>query len=147
MNKKILFLSLLVSCFALSASALVSIKTIRIGTKGSNIYFNKGTLSARHGEKIRLIFTNNAEKGSGLQHDWVLVKPGTDNTVAQAAIEAGPETGYVPHSPDVLAHTKLINPGDQTTITFTAPNAPGSYPYICTFPGHAVTMKGTLQVK
>ncbi|MGH7283704.1 MAG: plastocyanin/azurin family copper-binding protein, partial [Polyangiaceae bacterium] len=29
--------------------------------------------------------------------------------------------------------------------TFTAPG-PGKYPYICTYPGHYMTMKGTLEV-
>ena len=32
-------------------------------------------------------------------------------------------------------------------ITFTAPAAPGSYPYICTFPGHWRIMRGVLVVE
>jgi plastocyanin len=30
-------------------------------------------------------------------------------------------------------------------IEFTAPSAPGDYPYVCTFPGHS-TMRGILKV-
>jgi uncharacterized cupredoxin-like copper-binding protein len=33
-------------------------------------------------------------------------------------------------------------------VKFTAPQAPGEYPFICTFPGHyAIGMKGVLVVR
>ena len=33
-----------------------------------------------------------------------------------------------------------------TTELFTAPSKPGDYDYVCTFPGHAMLMKGILRV-
>ena len=47
----------------------------------------------------------------------------------------------------MLASTKLVGPGEVAEVSFKAPTAPGSYTYICTFPGHATTMKGMLVVK
>ena len=91
--------------------------------------------------------TNGSAKNSGLQHNWVLTAKGRGDDVGQAGIKAGADKGWVPDSPDVLAHTKLLNPGESETITFTAPKEKGDYPYVCTFPGHYTTMKGTLEVK
>jgi azurin len=53
---------------------------------------------------------------------------------------------YIPETQDVLASTPLVNPTETTEITFTAPTAPGRYPYVCTFPGHWRIMQGTLVV-
>jgi len=39
----------------------------------------------------------------------------------------------------------LVEPGTSGETTFTAPAA-GTYPYICTFPGHYLMMKGVLTV-
>lgn len=48
----------------------------------------------------------------------------------------------------VIAHTKLLGPGEFDTITFTAPATAGDYPFVCSFPGHyAIGMKGILSVK
>jgi len=39
----------------------------------------------------------------------------------------------------------LAKPGGNAEVTFQAPAA-GKYPYICSFPGHYMVMKGTLTV-
>jgi azurin len=115
--------------------------SLRIGTKGDEMAFNKATLSAPAGASVRLTFKNGSKT---LQHNFVLVKPGS---VASAGLSAGVEKSYVAESPNVLAHTKLLSTGQSETLTFTAPSESGSYPYICTFPGHATTMKGVFKVK
>src|SRR6185295_19318151 len=53
---------------------------------------------------------------------------------------------YVPDSPRVLHATKLVEPGQQTKLSFTAPSETGDYQYVCTFPGHWRRMVGTLAV-
>ena len=45
-----------------------------------------------------------------------------------------------------MAFTKVIGPKQTADVTFAAP-APGEYPFICSFPGHYMLMKGTLTVK
>ena len=44
-------------------------------------------------------------------------------------------------------HTKLLMPNTAETLRFTAPTAPGDYPYLCTFPGHWVIMRGMMHVR
>ncbi len=54
---------------------------------------------------------------------------------------------FVPESEDVIAHTLLLEPQKSDTIYFTAPDQPGEYEYLCTFPGHATLMRGVLRVE
>jgi azurin len=82
-----------------------------------------------------------------LLHNWVLVKPGTADGVAADGIAAGEANDYLKANDDrVLAHAKMVKGGDSSSATFDAPAA-GAYDYICTFPGHAVLMKGVLTIK
>jgi azurin len=80
-----------------------------------------------------------------MQHNWALVMPGKEASVAAAGLARAVTTGYVVPGPDVLAYTPMSKPGETVDTTFTAP-APGTYPYICTFPGHYILMKGVLTV-
>ena len=48
---------------------------------------------------------------------------------------------------DVIAATKLLEPGQKETLKVRAPSKPGEYEYVCTFPGHALIMWGVLSVK
>jgi azurin len=48
----------------------------------------------------------------------------------------------------VIAKTALAGAGETVDVTFNAPAAAGSYPYVCTFPGHfQAGMRGNLVVK
>jgi uncharacterized protein len=55
--------------------------------------------------------------------------------------------GFIPESNLVLFNTPLTNARQSSTLEFTAPAAPGDYPFICTFPGHWLTMRGVLRVE
>ncbi|MGD1893724.1 MAG: plastocyanin/azurin family copper-binding protein [Cyclobacteriaceae bacterium] len=46
----------------------------------------------------------------------------------------------------MIVHTKFIGGGESDTITFEAPS-PGTYDYICSFPGHYALMQGKLIVE
>ena len=44
--------------------------------------------------------------------------------------------------------TGLAGPNETVEVTFAAPTAPGSYAFVCSFPGHyALGMRGVLTVK
>jgi azurin len=88
-----------------------------------------------------------------MAHNFVLMKAGTsvaqiNDFTQQAALAAA--TAYIPAAKAnlVLAHTpKVVGAGETTEVTFKAPTAPGTYTYLCSFPGHfAMGMKGTLTV-
>ena len=145
---KTTFLCLLVSTFvSVSTLAKENPKAINIASKGDQLVFDKTSLTAKPNQPIKLVFKNGAAKNSGLQHNWVLVKPGTLDAISAASIAAGVDKGWLADSPDILAHTKLLNPGETETVTFNAPSTPGDYPYFCSFPGHSSMMKGILHVK
>lgn len=120
---------------------------LKISTVGNTLAFDQKTLQAHPGEQVTLTFHNSADEGSGMQHTWVLVKPGAAEQVASEAVSAGRDRGYIPNDPNIIAHTGLVQPGQSETIHFPAPAQPGDYPYICTFPSHSRLLKGVLEVR
>ena len=103
------------------------------------------TLTAPANKATTVKFNN---KSAGLQHNWVLVKGG-DAEAAKADQEAQADTtNYIPAGdPNVIAHTNLVNGGSSGTADVPALQ-PGTYTYICTFPGHYdAGMKGVLTVQ
>lgn len=129
-----------------SASAAPAAKKVEleIGSVGDTMAYDKKTLTVPAGSEVHLTMKNNG-KLAIMKHNWVLVHKGTEAKVALAGMEKAPDAGYVVPSPDIIAYTPLAEPGKTVEVTFTAP-APGDYPYICTFPGHYVVMKGVLTV-
>lgn len=117
---------------------------LEIASVGDTMFYDKKTLTVPTGAQVHLTLKNNG-KLAVMTHNWVLVKKGTEAKVALAGMEKAPDAGYVVPSDDVLAYTPLAAPQKSVEVTFTAP-APGDYPYICTFPGHYVVMKGVLTV-
>lgn len=117
---------------------------VRIGTLPGLRYDTK-SFSVRPGAAVELLFSNYDE----MLHNLVITRPGARERIVQAAIELGPgaaERDFVPASPEVLWSTKLIGTGQSVTLRFTAPSAPGDYPFVCTMPGHGVLMFGTMTV-
>jgi azurin len=130
----------------LAAGACSKPVELTIASVGDQMAYDKPTLTVKAGQKVHLVLQNNATRPE-MTHNWVLVKPGTEAAVAAAGQQAGEGQGYVALTPDVLAKTTSSKPGGTVDVTFTAPSDPGSYPYICTLPGHYQTMKGTLIVQ
>jgi azurin len=63
---------------------------------------------------------------------------------------AGPDNNYLkPGDTRVLAATKLIGGGEETTISFDPSmlEAGGDYTFFCSFPAHYVLMNGKLIVE
>ncbi len=118
---------------------------IQIASVGNTMAYDKTKLTVPTGATVHLTMKDNATMAT-LPHNWVLVKPGTEAKVAADGLKLGEAAGYFDvRNTDALAHTPLAKPGGTAEVTFTAP-APGDYPYICTFPGHYMMMKGVLTV-
>jgi azurin len=109
--------------------------------------YDTKTISAKVGQKVKVTFNNN-HPTLPQPHNFVLGKLGTKDKMMSIAMSAMTlvDKGYIPDSPDILAHTKLLQPGQTETIEFTLPAA-GEYPYFCTFPGHVAIMNGVLTVQ
>lgn len=122
-------------------------KTIVLKVVKDVMKYDQVLVTAKAGSTIEIILQN----PDFMQHNLVLVKPGTMEKVGAAADKLaqdpnGAKMNYVPKMPEVLKATPLINPGSKYTLTFRVPDTPGDYPYICTFPGHWRIMKGVLRV-
>lgn len=116
-----------------------------IASVANTMTFDKTALTVPAGAEVHLVLKNNATM-STLPHNWVLVKPGTEASVAAAGLKFD-QAGYVDvRDHDMLVHTAQAKPGETTEVTFTAPEDAGKYPYICTTPGHYMMMKGVLTV-
>lgn len=118
--------------------------TVTVGTE-PGLRYDLPSFEVKPGARVELAFQNDDD----MLHNLLVVRPGTADAVAQEAIELGLEgmaKGFVPDSDDVLFHTALLQPGASERIYFTAPTEPGEYTYVCTFPGHAFTMRGTMYV-
>jgi azurin len=117
---------------------------LEIASVGDTMTFDKTALTVPAGSQVHLKLKNNG-KIPVMQHNWVLVNTGKEASVASEGLTKAATTGYVVEGPDVLAHTPLAQPGQTVEVTFKAPAA-GKYPYICTYPGHYIMMKGVLTV-
>jgi len=121
---------------------------LRVQAAPGLMQFSPAELRVRAGASVRLIFEN----PDLMPHNLVLVAPGTDEEVGALADAMASDPGamarnYVPASPKVLHATPLVEPTRRAELVFTAPAAPGRYPYLCTFPGHWRIMRGVLIVE
>lgn len=118
-------------------------------TANDVMQFDKKELRAKAGQKVTLTLKHAGKLAKeAMGHNVVILKTGTDVAAfAMKAVDAK-DKDYFPESEaaNVIAHTKLIGGGESDTIEFTAPAA-GTYPFICSFPGHYGFMKGEFIVE
>ena len=107
--------------------------------------YDRTLFKVKAGQKITLDFKNIGKlPKEAMSHNVVILQQGTDiNAFGAAAIPAKPDHIPADMAADVIAHTKLLGPGESDQITFTLQD-PGVYDFICSFPGHFGTMKGKI---
>lgn len=113
--------------------------------------FNRTELEAEAGKETTLVFKNvGTLPKAAMGHNFVLLKPGTDLAAFGNGAATAAANDYIPTeqklAEQVVAHTKVLGPGESDQITFHI-TEPGEYPYICSFPGHWAIMRGVLHVK
>lgn len=119
-------------------------------TGDDTMKFSVAQIEAKPGEALEVVFTNaGTVPREAMAHNFVLLKPLSDDQIAAfAASAAAKSPSFLPDDESlILAHTKTLGPKESDKVDFTAPTAPGEYPYICTFPGHYMLMHGKLIVK
>lgn len=120
-------------------------RTIVIGTR-PGLKFDVETIILKAGTKIKITFTNNDD----MLHNFVVTTPGAGTEVGQAALKlgiSGERLNYIPPMQKVLYHTILLQPGKSDTIYFIAPDKPGDYEFLCSYPGHYMIMRGIMKIE
>lgn len=116
---------------------------------GDDMRFNQQDFTIPAGKEITLSLKHTGQSDKNIMgHNVVILKPGASTSdFGNDAVNAKAEE-YIPKdmADKVVAHTKLIGGGEQTEIKFTI-TEPGSYPFLCSFPGHFGMMKGNITVK
>lgn len=137
--------------FMFSTSALAQDAKV-VEMKGTNqMKFTVTKITAKPGQKITVKLTTVSNlPPAAMSHNFVLLKASANpSNFAMAAMQSK-DNGYIPTKlkGKIIAHTDLASGGETVTVTFTAPEKSGDYPYICSFPGHfSGGMKGTLVVQ
>ncbi len=123
---------------------------IRIQLKAvrNEMKYDQNELVVPAGKTVEIVFENL----DLMQHNLLIIAPGSLEVVGKAAdalaqLPEGQEKQYVPDIAQVLYSSALIDPGESIVLQFTAPQEPGEYPFVCTFPGHWRTMNGILKVE
>lgn len=121
-----------------------------VNVNGTTYYLLEGFYT-KAGENLTVTLTTISDlPAASMSHNWLLLKQKADPSVfAMASLQARENDYVAPEKMNlVIAETGLVPPDESVTITFTTPEEPGEYEYICTFPGHfAAGMRGTLYVK
>jgi azurin len=104
--------------------------------------FDKKIIRVNSNQKVTLTLNHNGRfPASSMGHNFVLIKK--DVNVNEYALRAAGarNSEYIPEGDNEIAYTKMLGGGESDTITFDAPE-PGTYVFICSFPGHYQLMMG-----
>lgn len=128
----------------------ISVDVFIVHTVHEQLRFDTTRIEVQAGKQFEVLFEND----DVMPHNFVIVPPGKHMEIGTAAMTMTPAQldkqgrAYLPKSFEkaILAATKLLDPGQKETLKLKAPSQPGEYEFVCTFPGHAVLMWGTLSV-
>ncbi len=125
----------------------VGVSVFVIRTIPEQMLYDKSLIVVEAGKPVELVLINE----DAMPHNLVVIQPGALEEIGNAAEKLSPQPDaqgrlYIPDSPKILHATRLVDPGQQAKLSFTAPTTPGDYQFVCTFPGHWRRMSGTLAV-
>ncbi len=122
------------------------VETITIKTLKAQMRYDTTEFDVKPGQKVKLVFQNDDD----MPHNMCFFQPGTDAiALANKQIEnpdAALKRDWIPEDKSLWLHSKAVQPKTSDTLIFTAPEKPGVYPFVCTFPGHAAIMNGKMTV-
>jgi azurin len=120
-------------------------------TGNDQMQYNIKAFEVTEGQKVVLSFKHIGQlPAAAMGHNVVILKAGTAVPAFSGKCATAKDNQYIPTDEEskklIVAHTKMLSGGESDEVTFTAPAA-GSYPFICTFPGHFAIMQGVMTVK
>jgi putative heme-binding domain-containing protein len=129
-----------------------NLKKVEISCMPERMLFTVKQFAVKTGQPVKLVFSN----PDATDHNLVFVKPGALAEVGMAANAMAKDptnanSDFIPaDKQDLILHASpMIGPTRRSRVhvlRFTAPTEPGVYPYVCTFPGHWVVMRGVMVV-
>lgn len=123
------------------------IKMAAVTNDDGTMTYDKKELTVTAGQMVSISFTN----PDTAQHNFLLAAPGSMKVIGAAADkmvrdDTGEDVNYVPKLGVIIYAAPVLQPKKTTNFSFKAPDTPGEYVIICTFPGHWKTMNGVLKV-
>lgn len=116
-----------------------------VGDNMADMAYDTKEMKVKTGAKVKVNLTNKGSDAAML-HNIVFVKQGTEKDVAMEGINLKDQNYFNASNPNVIGGSAVAQPGATVTMEFTAPE-PGTYTYICTYPGHWMKMQGILIVE
>ncbi len=125
----------------------LGVRVITIDTVPEQILYDLKWFVVEAGKPVQIVLNN----PDTMPHNVVIGQPGSVKEIGNAGASVMPTAdpnlkAYVPDSPLVIAATRLVNGGETERLNFTAPQKPGEYVYLCSFPGHWLRMYGVMLV-
>ncbi|MCB1064982.1 MAG: hypothetical protein KDN20_18960 [Verrucomicrobiae bacterium] len=114
--------------------------------------YDTAEIEVEPGAKVKLTLENPDD----LQHNLVVLKADAEDKDGQKFAmnvftrlgEKAIAQGWVPREdPRIIVASQLLDPKGSEDLYFIAPQDPGDYPFVCTVPGHALLMRGVVQVR
>ena len=124
--------------------------TVQSNTMSNNVIlnsndqmkFDKKIIRVNANQKVSLTLNHNGRfPASSMGHNFVLIKKDVDVNEYALRAAGARNSEYIPEGDNEIAYTKMLGGGESDTITFDAPE-PGTYVFICSFPGHYQLMMG-----
>lgn len=125
-----------------AASAAIEI------TGNDQMQFSTKAIEVKAGTEAVIILKNIGTMSKEVMgHNLTILKTGTDLPAFATKAMTAKDTEFQPasESASIIAHTRLLGPGESDTLKVTL--AAGEYPYLCTFPGHFAVMQGVITAK
>ena len=114
-------------------------------TANDAMKYSTAEIRVKAGEQVTLTLKNlGTMPKASMGHNFLVLGSGTDLEAFAMKAMVAKDSDYIPSDlkAAIIAHTKLLGPGESDTITFTVPA--GTYEFICSFPGHYASMRGKL---
>lgn len=119
-----------------------------VRTVNEEMRYDTTRLVVQAGKAFEIIFEN----PDVMPHNFVLVQPGARQKVGLSAMElpAGhvdrQGRAWVGEDKEIVAASKMLEPGQTETLKVAALRTEGVYEFVCTFPGHWALMHGEIVV-